>query len=261
MSFTRAIVRPPARTFASGLSSADSGAPDLALAMQQHSKYVEALIDCGVAIKSLSPEDAFPDGTFVEDTAIATGRGAVLTRPGAPSRAGEVARVAPALREFYADTPAIVAPGTLDGGDVCEADGHFLIGLSARTNADGAAQLSSLLDRWGYSSSTIDIRSHAALLHLKSGIAYLDCGLWVIDSSFQDELRRQHRVSAKDVITVSADEAYGANCLSVNGSVFLASGHPGLLSELESRGRRVLQLDVSEFKKMDGGLSCLSLRF
>ena len=261
MSFTRAIVRPPARTFASGLSSAGSGAPDLGLALQQHASYVQALRDCGVAVKSLPPDDAFPDGTFVEDTAVATGRGAVLTRPGAPSRAGEVAGVAPSLREVYADTPPISAPGTVDGGDVCEADGHFLIGISARTNAAGAAQLAAFLDRWGYRSSTIDIRSNPALLHLKSGIAYLDSGLWVIESSFQDELRRQDFVSATDVITAGANEAYGANCLSVNGTVFLASGHPGLLSELKSRGRRVLQLDVSEFKKMDGGLSCLSLRF
>ena len=128
MHFTRAIVRPPAASFASGLSSATEGPPDLNLALAQHSAYVEALRACGLNVTPLQPEEAYPDGTFVEDTAIMTGRGAILMRPGAPSREGETRGMALCLRNFFEELPSISAPGTVDGGDICEADGHFLIG-------------------------------------------------------------------------------------------------------------------------------------
>jgi dimethylargininase len=149
MHFTRAIVRPPAGTFASGLSSAAEGAPDLKLALAQHAAYVQALRECGLTVTLLEPDESYPDGTFVEDTAIMTERGAILMRPGAPSREGEVRGMAHCLRKFYEELPSIAAPGTVDGGDICEADGHFLIGISARTNDQGARQLVEHLARWG----------------------------------------------------------------------------------------------------------------
>jgi dimethylargininase len=177
MQFTRAIVRLPARSFADGLSSAAEGPPDVDNALEQHAAYVRALRDCGLQVTCLEPDESYPDGTFVEDTAIVTERGAVLARPGAPSREGEVGGIHECLRNFYTDPPRIEAPGTLDGGDVCAADGHFLIGISARTNEQGARQLARHLDRLGYTSSTLDIRANAALLHLKSGIVSGFAGL------------------------------------------------------------------------------------
>ena len=261
MQFTRAIVSPPARTFAAGLSSAAAGPPDLGRALAQHALYVEALRDCGLEVTSLAPDDAYPDSTFVEDTAIMTSRGAILTRPGAPSREGEVTSMRRCLRNFYPELPAIEAPGTVDGGDICEADGHFLIGVSARTNEHGARQLARHLHRWGYSSSIIDIRGNAALLHLKSGIAYLGGGVWVVQDGIERELRSQTGIVVRDVITVTPSEAYAANCVRVNGAVLVAVGYPLLTAALEARGCRVVPLDMSEFRKMDGGLSCLSLRF
>jgi dimethylargininase len=261
MNFTRAIVRPPARNFASGLSSAAAGPPDMERALEQHARYVQALRSCGLEVTCLAPDDEYPDSTFVEDTAIMTGRGAILMRPGAPSRAGEVHGIGRCLRSFYADLPAIDAPGTVDGGDICEADGHFLIGVSARTNEHGARQLAAHLDRWGYASSIVDIRGNPALLHLKSGIAYLGEGLWVADGAVLGELRSRTGIDVRDVISVAAAEAYAANCVRVNGAVLAAAGYPGLSAAIEARGRRLVQLEMSEFRKMDGGLSCLSLRF
>ena len=261
MQFTRAVVRPPDRNFAAGLSSAADGPPDVDRALEQHAAYVRALRDCGIKITSLPPDAGYPDATFVEDTAIVTARGAVLMRPGAHSREGEVRSMALCLRHFYADLPAIAAPGTVDGGDICEADGHFLIGVSARTNTEGARQLAEHLGRLGYSSSTIDIRSTPALLHLKSGIAYLGDGLWVLDGAIEQALRSQAAIDVRDLIVVAAREAYAANCIRVNGAVLAPAGYPGLRAALEQRGLRVLTLDMSEFRKMDGGLSCLSLRF
>ncbi len=261
MHFTRAIVRSPARSFAAGLSSAAAGAPDVERACAQHAAYVQALRDCGLQVTQLEPDEGYPDGTFVEDTAIVTGRGAVLTRPGAPSRAGEVRGIAACLQSFFADPMRIEPPGTVDGGDICEADGHFLIGVSARTNPAGAAQLTAHLARLGYTASVIDITANPALLHLKSGIAYLGDGAWVADSAVEGELRSQHSVEIRDVILVPAAEAYAANCVRVNEVVFAAAGYPQMRTALESRGYRMVSLEMSEFRKMDGGLSCLSLRF
>ena len=261
MHFTRAIVRPPARSFAAGLSSAAEGPPDVDRALEQHAAYVRALRDCGLQITQLDPDEAYPDGTFVEDTAIVTGRGAVLTRPGAPSRAGEVHGIAPSVRKFFADVHVIEPPGTVDGGDICEAGGHFLIGVSARTNLPGAQQLADHLARMGYTSSVMDITANPALLHLKSGIAFLGDGAWVADSAVEGELRSQRAIEVRDLISVPAAEAYAANCVRVNDAVLAAAGYPLMRAALESRGYRVVTLDVSEFRKMDGGLSCLSLRF
>lgn len=261
MNFTHAIVRPPARSFAAGLTSAGQGPPNVELALDQHAAYVRALRDGGLQITQLEPDEAFPDGTFVEDTAIVTGRGAVLTRPGAASRAGEVYGIAPCVRAFFAQADTIEAPGTVDGGDVCEADGHFLIGVSARTNLQGAQQLSKHLARMGYTSSLIDITANPALLHLKSGIAYLGEGVWVADEAVQQELRSQRGIEVRDLILAPGAEAYAANCVRVNQVVFAAAGYPQMGALLESRGYPVVSLDVSEFRKMDGGLSCLSLRF
>jgi dimethylargininase len=259
--FTRAIVRRPARTFAAGLSSAVEGPPDVDRALGQHAGYVRALRDCGLDVTCLEPDGAYPDGTFVEDTAIVTGRGAILTRPGAPSREGEVRSIGECLRNFYADLRGIAAPGTVDGGDICEADGHFLIGLSARTNEPGALQLAEHLSRLGYASSVIDIRANPALLHLKSGIAYLGDGVWAADAGIQDDVRSQRGIDVRDLIPVPRAEAYAANCVRVNDAILLPAGYPLMSAELESRGCRLVHLEMSEFRKMDGGLSCLSLRF
>jgi dimethylargininase len=261
MQFTRALVRPPASNFAAGLTSASAGAPDVDRALEQHAAYVQALCECGLEVTVLPPDGEYPDATFVEDTAIVTARGAVLTRPGARSREGEVRSMAQCLRQFYAHLPAIAAPATLDGGDVCEADGHFLIGVSARTNAEGARQLAEHLGRLGYTSSTIDIRSIPTLLHLKSGIAYLGEGLWGVDGAIAEELRSQSGIDVRDLIVVPAEEAYAANCIRVNDAILVAAGYPKTSAALEQRGRRLLHLEMSEFRKMDGGLSCLSLRF
>jgi dimethylargininase len=261
MPFTRAIVRPPSQNFAAGLTSAVEGPPDMGRALEQHAAYAEALRHLGLAVTCLEPDETYPDGTFVEDTAIVTGRGAVLTRPGALSREGEIRSMAACLRQFYPDLPAIAAPGTVDGGDVCEADGHFLIGISARTNAQGAHQLAQHLGRFGFTSGIIDIKSNPALLHLKSGIAYLGGGVWMADGGIQGDLRSQSGIDARDLILVSPAEAYAANCVRVNDAILVAAGYPQVSAALQSRGRRIVQLDMSEFRKMDGGLSCLSLRF
>ncbi len=257
MRFTRAIVCPPASSFAQGLTTSDLGVPFYELALEQHEQYCLALERCGLSLTRLPADPDHPDSTFVEDTAVLTSRGAMLARPGAESRASEVTNVRGILAECYRELSQIEAPGTLDGGDVCDADGHFLIGISERTNPDGARQMAAWLERQGYTSAYIDIRGFASLLHLKAGLSYLGQGrMAAVEALAGDvELRRYH------VLRVPSGEEYAANCVNANGPVLVPAGHPAFGAKLREAGLPVVELNVSEFRKMDGGVSCLSIRF
>ena len=254
---TKAIVRPPCVRFAEGLTTIDMGAPDHARALEQHAAYCDALEKCGLTLTRLAADERYPDSTFVEDTAVLTDRCAILTRPGASSRAGEVESIAEVLTRFCSQLHAIQEPGTLDGGDVCEAEDHFFIGVSERTNEAGALQLAELLASYSYTSSLIDIRSLKSILHLKSGLAYLgDKRLVVIEP-----LTNREEFRSFDLVSVKDTEQYAANCLRVNDYVLIAAGYPEFDRTLRGLGYHTVTVEMTEFQKMDGGLSCLSLRF
>jgi dimethylargininase len=255
--FSRAIVRPPATTFAHGVTSAALGKPDVALALHQHALYCAALEQCDLTVTRLPADAEFPDSTFVEDAAIVTPFIAILTRPGAPSRQGEVAGIAATLPQFYSSIHSIVAPGTVDGGDICQVEDHFFIGISARTNEAGARQLAAILAAEGYTYVTVDIRGIDSILHLKSGISYLGDGRLAL----VEALARHATFRDYEIVRVEREESYAANCLRVNDQIILASGFPRFESAVRAYGYPVIALDMSEFRKMDGGLSCLSLRF
>jgi len=273
--FTRAIVRPPTRNFAEGLTSAALGTPNYGRALEQHEAYCAALFRCGLELTRLEPDAAYPDSTFVEDVAIVTRKLAILTRPGAPSRTGEVESMRRPLGDFFDNVSEIQAPGTVDGGDICQAGDHFFIGVSKRTNETGAKQLAALLKDAGYESSLIDMRQSAAaamtlsrtqsvpgagatgsLLHLKSGIAYLGNNRLAITKA----LSARSAFASFDLVHVDENEAYAANCVRINDYVLIAAGFPKFQRELTKLGYQTITLDMSEFQKMDGGLSCLSLR-
>jgi dimethylargininase len=254
---TKAIVREPGGNFSDGQTSVDLGTPDHALALQQHEAYCRALESCGLALVRLPADEQHPDSTFVEDTAIVTERGAVITRPGAPSRLGEIDGIKRELVDHYSKIEEITSPGTVDGGDICEAGNHFFIGVSRRTNEAGATQLAQILDSFGYSSSLIDIRGLGNILHLKSGMAWIgENRLLVIEA-----LSRQKGFSSYELVHVNSFEEYAANCLFINKRILVPSGFPGLKRQLEDLNYTTIALEMSEFQKMDGGLSCLSLRF
>jgi dimethylargininase len=229
----------------------------LGRALSQHAAYCDALEHCGLALTHLEPDPRHPDSTFVEDTAILTTHGAILTRPGAPSRSGEVDAIHVPLSDFFPEFSGIAAPGTLDGGDVCEAEDHYFIGVSERTNEEGAGQLAAILAGMGATSAIVDIRGIPGILHLKSGIAYAGDGRIVAI----DALAGHPALSSHEVVRVSSAENYAANCVRVNDRVLFAAGHPRLEASLRGMGYDLLPLEMSEFQKMDGGLSCLSLRF
>src|SRR5271170_6425187 len=135
--FTEAIVRIPGTNFDQGLTTVQLGVPRFELVLRQHTEYCAALRGCGLNVTTLEADLDHPDSTFVEDTAVLTARSAVLTRPGARSREREVATMRPALLRFFPAMVELEAPGTLDGGDICEADDRFFLGLSHRTNEEG----------------------------------------------------------------------------------------------------------------------------
>jgi len=255
--FKHAIVRPPSTSFAQGLTTAEFGQPDLSLALQQHSAYCAALERCGLTLTVMEPDPRFPDSPFVEDTAVLTTQSAILAHPGAASRRGEVSSVAQSLTQFYSSLHTIQPPGTLDGGDICQADDHFFIGISERTNEEGAQQLAGILEQDGYSSSFVDIRGFEGLLHLKSGIAYLGDRRLVLSKGVEDLVTFE----GYEIVYVDTDENYAANCVRVNDYVLVAAGYSKFATKLSNLGYQTLPLEVSEFQKMDGGLSCLSLRF
>ena len=255
--FTRAVVKEPCANFASGLTTVNLGKPDLEVVLRQHQAYCEALESCGLELIRLPPDDKYPDSTFVEDMAVLTPRGAVITWPGARSRFGEVESIHQVVEKYFSNVQGIKKPDTLDAGDVCEAGEHFFIGISRRTSGNGARQLAGYLNAFGYTTSLIDIRGLSNILHLKSGMAYLSGKRLVVIEA----LRNVPEFSDYDLICLNSTEEYAANCLSLNGRILIASGFPGVKRELELLGYPTISLDMSEFQKMDGGLSCLSLRF
>ena len=255
--FTRAIVRLPGNNFADGLTTVDLGVPQLDQVLKQHAWYCDALRECGLELTVLTPDLRHPDSTFVEDTAILTLHAAVLCRPGALSREGEVAAIRSSIERFYSRILTIDPPGTVDGGDICEAEDHFFIGISLRTNEEGARQLAAHLSALGYTASTVDIRRMTTILHLKSGISYIGDNTLVV----MDEMAGNPQFARFNLLRVRATESYGANCVRVNDRILVAAGFPRMTDDLTARGFNPLVLHMSEFQKMDGGLSCLSLRF
>ncbi len=253
MTFSTAVTRHPCPNFAAGLTTAELGQPDYGLMCCQHQEYIDTLRQLGLDVIVLDPLSAFPDGHFVEDVAVITPELAVITRPGAPSRRGEIAAIQSILSQ-YRPLACIEPPGFLEGGDVLLVEKHFFIGLSERTNEAGAEQLGRLMEPYGYTWSTVPVGEG---LHLKSGVNYVGDGTLVVTADFTNN----PQFDGFDKIIVDSDEVYGANTLLVNDTLLMPVGFPKLRGKLAELGRGIIELDMSESQKMDGGLTCLSLRF
>ncbi len=252
--FKHAVVRLPHTNFASGLTTAVwREKPDYELLCRQHRQYIDALRMLGLDVLVLDPEPDFPDAYFVEDTAVMLPSSAVITRPGAPSRAGETEKIMPALRRFRR-LVQVRPPGLLDGGDVMQVETHFFIGLSNRTNQAGAQQLGAEAETQGFTWSTEPV---VVDLHLKTGINYVGKNTVLCFAQYQDRPEYQHLAK----IIVPADEAPAANTLLVNDALLMPAGFPKTRQRLDALDMPIYELDMSEAAKMDGGLSCMSLRF
>lgn len=252
--FTKAIVRTPSKSIVNGITSANLGKPNYENALKQHSNYISALKECGVEVTILDANEEFPDSTFVEDTALLTPSCAIITNPGAESRKGEIIEMKKVISDFYSNIECIEAPGTVEAGDVMMVSSHFYIGLSERTNQTGANQMISILEKNGMTGSCIKMNE---MLHLKTGLSYLENNNLVVTGEFLTHPEFQKY----DRINVDIDEEYSANCIWMNDIVIIPKGFLKSKQKIEAAGYKTIEVDVSEFQKIDGGLSCLSLRF
>ena len=252
--FTKAIVRTPSKSMVFGLTTANLGTPNYDLALMQHNEYIKALTKCGLQVTVLPPDEDYPDSTFVEDTALLTKKCAIISNPGAPSRKGEIKEIKQVLKHHYSVIEHIEAPGTVEPGDIMMAGDHFYVGLSQRTNDDGAAQVITILNKYGYSGSAVMLNE---MLHLKTGVSYLENNNLLAFGEFLSEEQFQDF----NIIEIDEDESYAANSVWVNGYVLVPKGFPKTSNKIINAGYPIIELDVSEFRKLDGGLSCLSLRF
>jgi len=237
-----------------GLTTANLGKPDYQLALTQHQTYIEAIKECGLEVTVLEANENYPDSTFVEDTALLTPHCAIITNPASHSRNGEIIELSQVIENFYPIVESIATPGTLEGGDVMMVGNHFYIGLSERTNLFGANQLIGILAKYGLLGSTIPVEN---ALHLKSGVSYLENNNLLVTRSFINKSEFQKY----NLILVDDDESYAANSLWINDRVLFPKGFPKTKKKIERAGYTTIEVDVSEFRKLDGGLSCLSLRY
>ncbi|MEE8341588.1 MAG: arginine deiminase family protein [Candidatus Neomarinimicrobiota bacterium] len=252
--FTNAIVRTPCKNMINGLTSSKEGPPDYIKALTQHKIYVDALKSCGLEITTLPADDNYPDSTFVEDVALLTPSCGIITRPGANSRRRETNSMKRVMIDFYDDIEEITPPGTVDAGDVLMVESHYFIGLSNRTNATGANQIIKNLSKCGMTGSTVKM---SEVLHLKSGVSYLENDNLVVSGEFTNK----PEFKKFNLIKIGKDETYAANCVWINDYVLVAMGYPKTKLAIEQAGYTTIELEMSEFRKLDGGLSCLSLRF
>jgi len=252
MTIVYAITRRPTRNAGEGLTGADLGAPEIERMRAQHASYVRIFESLGIQVTVLEGDEAYPDGCFVEDTAIVTPDVAVITRLGAPSRRGETDTIEPLLRA-HRPVERIVGPGTVDGGDVLVTHARALIGLSARTNEEGAGQLGEILNARGIPCATL---SAGQGLHLKSSVNTLGGDRLLVTREFS----QSDALADFERVVVPADEPYAGNTLWLNERAIVPAGFPKTRALLEALDIEIIEADVSEFRKMDGGLTCLSLR-
>jgi dimethylargininase len=254
--FSHAISRKPSPEVVAGLRAVDTGNPDFSLLQQHHNDYVAALRATGAEVLVLDALPAYPDSVFVEDTALCLPEGAVVMRPGAPSRLGEAIEMAPHLSKFYRQIAQIEGPDSyIEGGDILVTEREILVGRSARTNAAGIAELAAITKPWGH--SLREVFTPPGVLHFKT-----DCSLLDAETVLSTKrLAASGCFEGYRVIEVAEGEEASANSIRFNDVVIAPAGFPRTRARLESAGYRVVEIGNSECAKLDGGMSCLSLRF
>jgi dimethylargininase len=226
---------------------------DLERARRQHHEYEQALVRLGYRIRQLSEAAALPDAVFVEDVAVVLDEIAVMTWPGATTRRPEVESVAAVLGD-YRPLRRLAGPGTLDGGDVLRIGRTLYVGLGGRTNAAGASQLEDAVGAFGYEVRLVEV--HGAL-HLKTAVTAVAEGVLLLNPAWLDA----RPFEGLDRIDVAPDEPFAANALRVGERVIYPSAFPRTRDRLAQQGVDVIEVDVSELAKAEGGVTCCSLLF
>jgi len=253
--FSSAIVRQPGRSVISGLRETDRGAPDYEQFLAEHGEYVRALERAGLKVTVLDALEAFPDSVFIEDAALCMPEGVIMLRPGAPSRTGEARVLATTLAGLGYEVIPCESGGFIDGGDILVTDSAVLVGLSARTDRRGFEWFRTVLENWGYPVRAV--RTPQGVLHFKSGCSLLDSRTILAT----DRLAGAQCFASFDVLTVPRGEEAAANCVRVNDTLLVPEGYPATADLLVRQGYDVETVTVSQPSLLDGGLSCMSLRW
>lgn len=253
--FTHAIVRTPARSVANGLRAEDAGDPDATAFRCEHERYVHCLQDAGLAVEVLPALEVYPDSCFVEDPAYCLPEGAIVLRPGAASRVGEAREIRQDLERCFDTVIDLPGAGFVDGGDVLTLDDDILIGLSARTDRQGAEAFQGLLETWGYSARICETPD--GVLHFKTACSTLGDGMILAT----EPMAETGFFAGRRVLIVPGGETYAANVIRVNDLVLVPEGYPQTKALIEAAGLATVIVPTHEARKLDGGLSCLSLRF
>lgn len=254
--FTHAITRRPAASIVQGLRAVDTGRPSLDLMALHHADYVAALKSTGATVVELAALEAYPDSVFVEDTALCLPEGAVVMRPGAPTRLGEAGEMAPQLEALYGRVARVEGDDSfIEGGDILTTESEILVGRSARTNAAGIADLMRLVAPWGH--KVREVVTPPGVLHFKTDCSLLD----------EETILSTARLDASGcfagyrVIQTAEGEEACANTIRFNDLVLMPAGFPRTRDGLVKAGYAIREIGNSECAKLDGGMSCLSLRF
>lgn len=256
--FKKIIAREPSKSIINGItSSPDLGSVNYQLASQQHKDYINILKNLGLETYLIPKDEKFPDSVFVEDAALLTAKCAVITNPGAIARNGEKTEMAAHVAQFYKPNKMhyIQAPGTLDAGDVMMVNDTFYVGLTERTNQEGINQLTEIFKPYDYQVVAVPVKEG---LHLKSSVSYLEYNNLLITSDLIDNPIFDNF----NKIPVPDDEKYCANSIWVNDTIIVPKGYPKTLALIKKLNEyQIIMADTSEIAKLDGGLSCTSLRF
>jgi dimethylargininase len=253
--FNSAIVREPSRSVVHGLSANDHGAPDYQGVVAEHKSYITALESAGAAVMVLPALEPYPDSIFVEDPALVFTEGAILLRPGAPSRLDEPEAIASTLNGFFDNVLRLPQPGHVDGGDVLVTPDSVMIGLSGRTDQAGAEALIECLKAFGYKGRIV--HTPKGVLHFKTECSLLD----------ETTVLVTHRMAQSGIfdgfrkILVPDGEEPAANAVRINGSVLVSSQYQRTIDIVSKAGYAFLPVKTTEIEKIDAGLSCMSLRW
>jgi dimethylargininase len=253
--FTNAIVRKPGQSTVTGLRATDRGPPDIERFLAEHSAYVSALERAGLNVTVLAALEAYPDSVFVEDAALCLPQGAVILRPGTPSRTGEAELISTELAGLGLEVHQNDCEGFIDGGDILVTDSVIMVGLSKRTNRAGFEWLKSVLEAWAYPVLAVHTPDH--VLHFKSDCCLLDSNTILATSRLSDA----DCFAPFRVLTVPPGEEAAANSIRINDTVLVPAGFPATAELLARENYALDAVPVSQPGLLDGGLSCMSLRF
>ena len=254
------IVRPPPKSFANALTTSqftNGEKPNYELALKQHNKYVETFKNLGLNVIVLESEEDYPDCCFVEDQALIVDNHVFFPIPGSPSRKGEQKTIIETIIPYMKSIHWCQEPGRIDGGDVVRVGDIFYIGRSKRSNDEGISQFQEFLTKLEFESYVINVPDYS--LHLTTLCSSPNSNLLLIPESTKDDLVFENLPDSVEIIIIPDNETYGCNTIGIEDKVIISEGYSTVKNILIEKGMEIIELPMSEFRAVDGSLTCLSL--